>query len=164
MIGAARAPTRSSQADRGYTLIELLVVMAVLGVLAALIMPLAQLEIQRQRETELRLALWQIREAIDEYHRSMKDSANPSSTPVYPPDLKTLVDGIPDSRVPGGVRRFLRRIPRDPFADPSLRPEDSWAVRCYLSSAERPQPGADVFDVASRSRQLALDGSQLSSW
>ena len=50
---------------RGFTLIELLVVVAIVGILALGVVPLGELAAQRTREQDLRVALRQIRTAID---------------------------------------------------------------------------------------------------
>src|ERR1035438_9197612 len=75
------------------------------GVLA---LPLARVTIQREREKELRKALWEMRDAIDRY----KDATdrNMVQTKVdsqgYPPDLETMVKGV---EAQGGKKiRFLR--------------------------------------------------------
>ncbi len=151
---------------RGFTLIELLVVMAVMGVLTALIMPLAELTVQRDRERELKQALWQIRDAIDAYHRAASAGAvvvAPGDS-TYPPSLLALTQGVSDPRQPGRLQFFLRRVPRDPFADPSLPAEATWALRSYLSPPDKPQPGPDVYDVASRSPRMGLNGVALKDW
>ena len=150
----------------GFTLVELLVVMAVLGVLSALLMPLAELNVQRDREKELKQALWQIRDAIDAYHRAASGGAVAvaAGESNYPPNLQALVQGAPDPRNPGRMQYFLRRIPRDPFSDPALPPEATWALRSYLSPPESPQAGRDVYDVASRSVRLGLNGIALKDW
>lgn len=151
---------------RGFTLVELLVVMAVMGVLAALVMPLAELNVQRDRERELKQALWQIRDAIDAYHRAASAGAvavAPGDSP-YPPNLLALTQGVTDPRQPGRQQFFLRRIPRDPFSDPSLPAEATWALRSYLSPPDKPQPGSDVYDVASRSPRVGLNGVALKDW
>lgn len=151
---------------RGFTLIELLVVMAVMGVLTALIMPLAELTVQRDRERELKQALWQIRDAIDAYHRAASAGAvvvAPGDSP-YPPSLLALTQGVSDPRQPGRLQFFLRRVPRDPFADPGLPAEATWALRSYLSPPDKPQPGPDVYDVASRSPRMGLNGVALKDW
>src|SRR5262245_52337309 len=84
----------------GYTLVELLVVMAVLAVLASMAMPLAELSAQRDRERELKRALWEIRDAIDAYRRARETGAivAPSGTSNLPPNLLALTVALPDGR------------------------------------------------------------------
>ena len=79
----------------GFTLIELVVATTILLILSGLIIPVARVQIKREKERQLRAALWQMRDAIDRY----KDSADKNAfrTKVnsfgYPPDLETLVNG-----------------------------------------------------------------------
>ena len=56
----------------GFTLIELVVTMAIVGILASVAMPLAEVSMQRARESELRSALRQIREGLDAYKRAVR--------------------------------------------------------------------------------------------
>src|SRR5262252_252215 len=111
--------TKSSQA--GFTFVELLVVCAILLILSSAILPLARVSVQRQREEELRLALREMRTAIDKY----KDAADSGAIAPfdlqagnehYPPDLQTLVNGVTKANDATGVKlKFLRRIPMDPM-------------------------------------------------
>ncbi|MCI4429556.1 MAG: prepilin-type N-terminal cleavage/methylation domain-containing protein [Burkholderiales bacterium] len=153
---------------RGYTLVELLVVLAVLGLLASMAMPLAEVTVQREKERELKRALWEIRDAIDDWHRAREQGviAGMAGIPPYPPNLQALVlsESGPQVFQGGRVQRFLRRIPRDPFSEPSIPAELSWGLRSYLSSADEPREGADVFDVYSRSGGVGLNGVPLRQW
>jgi general secretion pathway protein G len=162
MNSKAPAPLRRG----GFTLVELLVVMAVLGVLASMLLPLAELNVRRERERELKAALWQIREAIDAYHRATLGGQVSMSQgrSGYPPNLRALVEGVPDARNGGRMLYFLRGIPRDPFADPTQPAEATWALRSYASPPDQPAPGDDVFDVASRSALVGLNGVPLRAW
>jgi general secretion pathway protein G len=71
-----------------------------------------------------------------------------------------------DQRSPGGAKiYFLRRIPRDPFAEsPLLDNAQTWRTRAHASPPEDPRPGDDVFDVASASSQVGLNGMPYRQW
>ncbi|MFG6448893.1 type II secretion system protein [Roseateles sp. BYS180W] len=151
----------------GFTLIEMLVVLALLGVLAAAARPVLQLSAQRSQEFELRQALRTLRGALDAYHQAVLDGhvASAADASGYPPDLQALVRGVPDAKSPQGRRLyFLRRLPRDPFADPTLPSEATWGLRAADSPPDAPRPGRDVFDVYSLSPRRALDGSLYREW
>jgi general secretion pathway protein G len=153
---------------RGFTLIELAVALAVLALLVTMAAPVLQVAAQRQRETELRQALREIRSAIDAYRQAVRDGRVRSAAGAsgYPPSLDVLVQGVPDAGDPTGGRiYFLRRLPRDPLdARPQVAAADTWALRSYASPPDRPQPGADVFDVASRAPGRGLNGVPYAEW
>lgn len=150
--------------NRGYTLVELLAVLAVLSVLAMGVAPLAELAVQRQKEQGLRDALWEIRSALDAYKRAV-DTGQIARAPGgagYPPDLAALVNGVAGPQ--GKPMYFLRRLPRDPFAPADQAAIATWALRSYESPPEAPLPGADVYDVMSRSDRMGSNGVPLKAW
>jgi general secretion pathway protein G len=158
--------TLRTRAVAGFTIVELLVVLAILGVLAAAVMPLGESLLAAQKERELRQALWEIRGAIDDYRRTTDKLGSASTGSGYPPNLQALVEGLSDPRpeARGGRIYFLRRIPRDPFADPQLPPAETWRLRSYASPADQPRPGSDVYDVKSSSERTGLDGTRHDTW
>lgn len=162
-------PVGTLRRRSGFTLIEMLMTVAIVGLLASLTLPLAEVSVKRGKEQELRQALREIRTALDAHKQAVEEGriANTLLQSGYPASLQVLVDGVPDA---GSVDRkkriyFLRRIPRDPFfTDPERPDEDSWGRRSYASSADAPEEGADVFDVYSRAPGTGLNGIPYSRW
>jgi general secretion pathway protein G len=153
----------------GFTLIELIVTVAILGVLATLTLPLAELSVRHNKEQELRLALREIREGLDAYRQAYDDGiiAHVAGQSGYPESLQVLVDGVSDVKNPAAHNKiyFLRRIPRDPFVDDASKSNDeTWGKRSYQSSAEEPEEGRDVFDVYSLDPGTGLNGIPYSKW
>lgn len=153
---------------RGFTLIELLITLSIVSVLAAAAFPLSEMSVRRSQEKELREALWQIRAAIDAYKQAVDEGRvrKNADQSGYPPDLRTLVSGVPDAKsTSDGKIYFLRRIPQDPFAvDPTLPAEQTWRLRSYDSPPDAPRPGKDVFDVYSTSDKTGLNGVPYAEW
>jgi len=152
--------------ERGYSFIELLIVTAILFILASAVMPLAQVTSQRQREAELRANLRQMRTAIDKFkdavdlQRISQTELKPGSE-GYPPDLQTLVDGVPiQNDASGAMLKFLRRIPVDPMTNST-----DWGLRSYQDRPDAQSWGRqNVFDVYTKSDATALDGTKYRDW
>lgn len=153
---------------RGFTLIELLVTLAIVAVLALFTVPVAEVAVQRGSEGELRLALREIRDAIDAYKRASDEGRIQRTLQGsgYPPSLQVLVDGVDDLKDPKHRKLyFLRRIPRNPLDDdPAKAPADTWGKRSYASEAKDPQEGEDVFDVYVPSKGIGLNGLAYRDW
>lgn len=153
---------------RGFTLVEMLAVVTIVGILAAAAQPLAVWVHKRQREAELRQALRTVRNGLDAYWLAAREGRITLKVgdSGYPPDLDSLVQGVPDAKDPSRQKRlyFLRRLPRDPLADASLPAAQTWGLRSYDSPPESPAPGRDVFDVYSRTEGTAIDGSRYRDW
>ena len=152
----------------GFTLIELLVVLAIVGLLAALAVPVAEITVQRSREQDLRIALREIRTAIDDYKKAADEGrvAKKADSTGYPESLDFLAAGIDDAK-DAKKRRiyFLRRIPRDPmFPDPAVDPAATWGKRAYDSDPGEPKEGKDVYDVYSLSPSPGLNGVPYNRW
>lgn len=130
-----------------------------MAILAGAAIPLARNAIKREKERQLRAALWEMRDAIDRY----KDAADRGAFQIklgsegYPPDLETLVKGVD---VQGKKIRFLRRIPIDPMMG-----NTEWGLRSMQDDPDSQSwGGQSVFDVYSKSQGTALDGTKYSDW
>ena len=160
--------SRAQPSSPGFTLIELVITVAIVGVLALLAAPLLEVTAQRQREADLRTGLRQIREAIDAYHQAVLDKRIQAAADAsgYPPDLESLVAGVPDITKPDRPPiYFLRRLPRDPTnRDGELSAAETWGKRSYASPYDDPIEGEDVFDVYSLSEAVGLNGVPYREW
>jgi general secretion pathway protein G len=165
---------RSHQA--GFTFVELVVTLALIGLLATASLPLYEVTSTRMREAELREALRTIRAGLDAYKAAVDAGTLPkvAGDSGYPASLEMLTEPQePAGKHEAGFgaaepsRRvvILRRLPRDPFFPNAEVPAaQTWNTRGYGSRSDDPQPGADVFDVASSSTRVGLDGTPYSSW
>lgn len=149
-----------AQRGRGVTLIELIVAIAIIAILTGAAVPIARTQIKRQKERELRAALWEIRDAIDRY-KDVADRPGAMQTKLgsegYPPDLETLVKGVD---INGKKIRFLRKIPIDPMTGGT-----EWGMRSMQDDPDSQSwGGQNVFDVFTKSQGTALDGTKYSDW
>jgi general secretion pathway protein G len=147
------------QRMRGFTLVEMIVAITILMILTGMAIPLARVTIKRERERQLRQALWEMRDAIDRY----KDAADRGAFQIkvgsegYPPDLQTLVDGVD---VNGKKLRFLRHIPEDPMTG-----KTEWGMHSMQDDPTSDSwDGDNVFDVYTKSDGTALDGTKYKDW
>lgn len=152
---------RSASRARGFTLMELIVTAGILAILTMMVLPLARVTVQREREKELRHALWEIRDAVDRY----KDAADRQllgqqkvDTMGYPPDLETLVKGVEGQ---GGKKyKFLRSIPMDPMTK-----SKEWGMRSMQDDPDSDSwGGQNIFDVYTKSEGTGLDGTKYKDW
>jgi general secretion pathway protein G len=152
---------------RGLTLIELIIAMAILSILAAAVLPLAEVTVKRTKEIELRRSLRAIRTAIDEYKADFDKAVEEKkifqavNETGYPGELEDLVKGNDWGGLYSFKRRYLRRIPRDPFDEFN----EGWGLRSYADDPDSPVwGGEDIYDVNSRSESIGLDGTPYNTW
>jgi len=149
----------------GMTLVELIVAFTILMVLTSMAVPLARSNVRRIHERDLRLALKEMRTAIDKY----KDAADSGKlgppdgveTFNYPKTLDSLVEGVKGAGQAADTKvKFLRRIPLDPMTNTR-----EWGVRSMQDDPKaQGWGGQNVFDVYSKSTEKAADGTPYSEW
>jgi general secretion pathway protein G len=136
-------------------------VTALIAILAAVALPTSRFMLKRERESELRLDLRLMRNAIDDYKRLADQGMIQIEigTEGYPKSLEDLRDGV---SIVGQhtKRKFLRRIPIDPMTG-----KTEWGLRSYQDSPDSTSwGGQNVYDVYSLSGGTALDGTKYKDW
>ena len=153
-------PVRKAQP--GFTIAELITVIAIIGILAAMAMPVARFGLRRQKEIDLHDRLRKITDAIDRYHdyhslpvgnpKRAKDMQALGSD-GYPKEFEDLIK--PLELTDGTKVRLLRE--RD-LIDP-MTGEKEWTT---LSTTDDPDTVSsnkeNIYEVHSKSTALALDG------
>ena len=147
-IRSRRAAAALRRQD-GFTIIELIIVVALIGILAAIVMPNLKDQPTRAKEAVLKTNLRTLRDVIDQYKGDRGH---------YPSSLDALVE-----------QGYLREIPVDPIAktqewdvvyeEASLGEDDPWAES---DQPEDGQPG--IYDVHSTSDRVSLNGTPYSEW
>jgi len=149
--------------QRGLTLVELIVSFTIMLVLSTMALPLARYKIRRDKEIALRESLKEMRTAIDKY----KDDADAGKlgptkldTYNYPESLDVLVDGVKMAGTVDVKKRYLRRIPLDPFTH-----SREWGKRSMQDDPTSSSwGGQNVFDVYTTTTEKAPDGTSYSDW
>lgn len=164
-----RLPTRISgrAGQRGLTLLEMVLAVAILAILASAVLPMAEVTATRSKELELRRALRDIRTAIDEYKADFDRAVEEKKIIAavnetgYPEELEVLVEGEDWKGLYPYKRKYLRRLPRDPFDEY----DEGWGMRSYKDEPDSTfYSGDDIYDVYSQSLKIALDGTPYNTW
>jgi general secretion pathway protein G len=134
----------------GFTFIELVVSTAVIMILASAALPLARVSIRRQRESELRQTLREVRAAIDKF-KDYADQGQISTFDLqagsdhYPTSLDQLVEGV-------GVAN-------------DVTGKADWGLRAYTDApTSTAWGGGSVYDIYSKAEGKALDGTKYKDW
>lgn len=163
----SRSHVDGRRAERGVTLVELVSCTAIILLIASLAIPVAQTQVKRQKEVELRRALREIRTAIDKFQADAQrypgirtTLLNTVNAEGYPEELEWLYEGVDIGDAAGTRIKYLRRLPVDPMTG-----EREWATR---SSRDRPDAlfsdGINIFDVRTTSEAVGLNGVPYNEW
>jgi general secretion pathway protein G len=130
----------ASGVARGFTLIELLIVVTLIVILAGIGLATYGTSVTRAKEATLKEDLFQMNDAIDQYH------ADKGS---YPQDIASLVSG-----------GYLRQVPKDPFTNSA----DTWVTEMSEPDPSNPSETPGVSGVKSGAPGTGLDGTNYSDW
>ena len=155
------------RSEKGLSFIEILIAMVIMSILAAAILPLSEVTVKRTKEIELKRSLRNIRSAIDRYHEDYEKAKAEKKITVsvdesgYPEELDELVSGKEWGDLYPTPRKYLRRIPKDPFD----QYDEGWGLRSYKDDPDSTVWGGDdIYDVFSTSDGTALDGTYYQTW
>lgn len=155
--------------EKGFTIAELITVAAIISILAAATLPVAQFGIRREKEVELRVTLRRITEAIDRYHDIM---TIPATSPIRPAQMAALgSEGYPKNleELEKGIKltdgRTIHLIRERDLIDP-ITGKKEWLTRSTTDDPDTTSSDENnVYEVHSTSNALSLDGkTRYSEW
>lgn len=126
---------------KGFTLIELIIVITIIGILAAIAVPIMREAPIRAKEAALKENLFTIRSCIDQYYADRQ---------TYPSSLEELVS-----------KGYMRKVPIDPITG-----QADWSLE-YAEEEIFEEGGetvSGIVDVHSSSNEISLDGTPYSQW
>ena len=152
---------------KGLSLIELVIALAILAILASVVIPLSEVTVTRLKEVELRRSLRDIRSALDAYKADYDLAVEKKKIIVvlgesgYPEELNKLLEGNDWGGLYSFKKKYLRRIPKDPFDQGGW----GWGLRSYIDEPDTSVwGGEDIYDVYSQSDGIALNGTYYREW
>jgi general secretion pathway protein G len=159
----------AKRSSEGLTLLELMVTLAIIMILASMVLPFSKIASRRAKEFELHQTLRTVREAIDEFHQDYLTvpykgttlAADIAGESGYPKTLDILVKGVKNPHSSKEtVKRYLRKIPVDPMTQST-----EWGVRCNSDEPDSDNwCGDDVYDIYSKSNEVAIDKTKYKDW
>jgi general secretion pathway protein G len=126
--------------NEGFTLIELMIVMVIIGLLAAIAVPMYVQSVRHAKEAVLKEDLNVLRAAIDAYTVDKQKA---------PQSLDDLVQA-----------GYIKAMPKDPFTNRT----DTWIPAQDDTLQTVDQTEAGINDVHSGAQDVASDGTSYSSW
>ena len=145
----------------------MIIALAILAVLATVVVPMAEVTAMRGKELELRRSLREIRIAIDHYKADFDKAVEEKKIIAsidetgYPEELESLLEGDDWGGLYPYKRKYLRRLPKDPFDEY----DEGWGLRSYKDDPDSIfYGGDDIYDVFSQSQRMALDGTPYNTW
>jgi general secretion pathway protein G len=145
----------------GFSLLELIITLGIMAILVGAIIPITRQTVKREKEIELRRNLRELRQAVDRYHYDCEVQRlypegsldRKAEDMCYPVSLDLLVEGIRPANQTV-KKRYLRRIPKDPFTGKA-----EWGLRSVQDSPDSTSwGGQNVYDVYSQSDEVPLNG------
>jgi len=151
-----------SRGQRGLTLLEMVLAMAILAVLASVIVPMAEMTSIRGKELELRRSLREIRTAIDDYKADFDKAVEQKKIIAavdetgYPESLEVLLEGSDWGGLYPYKRRYLRRLPKDPFDEY----DEGWGLRSYKDDPDSTFYGDHPVDHTLYHQEVCAPGNR----